>query len=232
MGRFPGLGVPQHQTGEAAPCALQPLHHGGGKQGEVPPLRRLRHQDGVRPEGIPPVDQRHMAADVRQIQGVLKGGVAAAGHGRVLSGVKGPVAHRAVGDPRQTILTGKAQRPAAHPDGQDHGARGVGSIVRDHPLRRAVPDLQHLLQLDPGPQGLRLAVQAVRQLCTGDSGQARKILHLGGRGDLPAEALLFQQQHGLSGPAGIDGGGEPGRTAAHDDNVEIGFHGDDLTCIG
>ena len=83
-------------------------------------LRGLLHQDGVRPEVRPPVDQRHMAAEVRQIQGVLEGGVAAAGHGRVLPGVKGPVAHGAEGDPARRPPPGQAQGPAAHPGGQDH----------------------------------------------------------------------------------------------------------------
>ena len=69
-------------------------------------------------------------------------------------------------------------------------------------------------------------------LRAGDTVAAGEVVHPGRGGDLPAESLLFQHQHGLARPAGVDGGGEPGRAAAHDDDVEIGFHGDDLTCIG
>ena len=223
MGDFSHSGVPQGQAGEAF-RSLQGLHHGGPQQREVGGLLRPLHQNGIRPEVRPPVDHRHMAADVCQIQRILQGGAAASGHCHILSGVKGSVAHSAEGDAGQTILARKAQGPAPHPGGQDYRPGGIGTVVGDHPAGRAALDLQRLLQFDSGLQGLGLAVQPLRQFSAGHGGQARKVFHLGGGGDLPAEALPLQQQNGLSCPAGVDGGGEPGRAAAHDNDVEILVH--------
>ena len=151
-GLRPGIGVPQRQAGETAPGVLQSLHHSGGQQGEVFPLRCLGHQDGLRPEVRPPVDQRHMAAEVRQIQSVLQGGVAATRHRHILPRVEGPVANGAERNPRQGVLTRQAQGPPAHAGGQDHRSGGIGAVVGDHLPGDAVPDLQHFLQLQPGAQ--------------------------------------------------------------------------------
>ena len=151
MGDFSHSGVPQGQAGEAF-RSLQGLHHGGPQQREVGGLLRPLHQNGIRPEVRPPVDHRHMAADVCQIQRILQGGAAASGHCHILSGVKGSVAHSAEGDAGQTILARKAQGPAPHPGGQDYRPGGIGTVVGDHPAGRAALDLQRLLQFDPGPR--------------------------------------------------------------------------------
>ncbi|CAN3975772.1 hypothetical protein BCGKFG_BCGKFG_11745, partial [Dysosmobacter welbionis] len=73
VGDFSHSGVPQGQAGEAF-RSLQGLHHGGPQQREVGGLLRPLHQNGIRPEVRPPVDHRHMAADVCQIQRILQGG--------------------------------------------------------------------------------------------------------------------------------------------------------------
>ena len=111
-----------------------------------------------------------------------------------------------------------------HAGGQDEGGAGVGAVIRDYSLAGAVPDLQDFLQLQADPQGFRLIIQPVRQLRTGNGHETREVLHPGRGGDLPAEALLFQQQHGFTRPPGIDGGGKTRGAAAHDENVKMLHH--------
>ena len=63
-----------------------------------------------------------MAADVRQIQRILEGGIAAARHRRILAGVKGAVTHCAEGDAGEAVLPRQTQGAVLHPGGQDQHA--------------------------------------------------------------------------------------------------------------
>ena len=103
-----GDSVPQGQACQVF-LAQQSGHYRVHAQCDVFPLGQGLRQDGVTPELVPPVDYRHVAAQVREEQGVLQGGVAAAGNGCVLPGVEGPIAHGTVGDARQGLLPGQAQ---------------------------------------------------------------------------------------------------------------------------
>ena len=83
----------------------------------------------------------------------------------------------------------------------------------------AVADAGDGLNLHVRTLAQGLLHEMIRQLTAGKGVKAGVVLHLGGEGDLPAEGALFQQQDGLIRPAGVDGGGEPRRARADDDDI-------------
>ena len=82
-----------------------------------------------------------------------------------------------------------------------------------------VADGGDLLELDLGALLHGLIGHEIAELRAGDGDEAGEVLHAGRPGDLPAEGVLFDDEHGLSRASGIDGGREPRGAAADDDDI-------------
>ena len=108
----------------------QPGHGGIVDELHVVPL--LQPGDGgvLAPELVPAVDQIDLVGQIRQIEGVLQGGVAAAHHGHVPAAEEVAVAGGAVGDAaaHQQVLALHAQLPVLGAGGQDQGSALIGPL--------------------------------------------------------------------------------------------------------
>ena len=165
----------------------------------------------------------HLAADLRQKQGFLQCGVAAADHGGFLSGIEGTVAHSAEGKTSadQRFLSGKSQHPVLHTHGKDQCAGFVAAaFLGIHPLAFAFrfhPD--NVFQLHIGPQIHHLLNELFGKFAAADLLGAGDVLHLGGVGDLSAKTVFLDHKDLFSCPKGINSCGKSGGAAADDDNI-------------
>ena len=180
------------------------------------------NQMPLRLEGVPAVDQVHVGADVGQEQGVLQGGVAPAHHRRVpapeeVAVAGGAVAHAPAGQP---LLAGHLQLPAADAVGDDHRPALIGVSAGGHGLVCAlVGQGGHPLKADVRAQGLGLLVEVHGEVRPGDLLAARPVLNVRRGGRLAAGGAPLQQQGGVPGPLGVDGGGQARRAGADDNDV-------------
>ena len=127
------------------------------------------------------------------------------------------------------LLTGQAQSPVLHAQRQDHAAAFIAAAFLGF-HQKTVFQLFHtddLFQLHIGTQIHGLIRELFGKFRAGNFDGAGNILHLGGEGDLAAEAVLFNDQDALARPEGIDRGSQSAGTAADNDNVMhngISFH--------
>ena len=164
------------------------------------------------------MDQCHAAAASGQKQGVLKGGVAAAGHCYVLSVKERAIAQGAIADAAayQFFFTGQTQRPGLCPSGIDHRPGRHRPVLRFQKKRAVRVSFDPLYPAEGHlrPGRFRLGIHPVPQFHAADRAKAGIILHQRREGDLPAEAAALEYGNGASRPCGIQGGRQSGGTAA------------------
>ena len=224
--RLPSVGIFQQKMFQLSVVGVEIGDDRIRQDGKIFPLGRLLHQCLLRPEGFSPVDQRHAAAASGQKQGVLKGGVAAAGHCYVLSVKERAIAQGAIADAAayQFFFTGQAQRPGLCPSGIDHRPGRHRPVLRFQKERAVRVSFDPLYpaegQLRPGR--FRLGIHPVPQFHAADRAKTWIILHQRREGDLPAEAAALEYGNGASCPCGIQGGRQSGGTTA--DHSKLYYH--------
>ena len=155
----------------------------------------------------------------------VEGGVAPADHGHFLPGDEGEVLHVAVEHPLplELLLAGNAERAAAHAGGNDQAVRTVHGVVGEGHPKPLVDPLDRLRLRDAmvhvvGAQ--ELVHELVDQLRAGDEVVAHVVADLAAVDRLAAEVpgdqegVEHQQRR-------VDGGGQPGRAPADDDQVVV-----------
>ena len=175
------------------------------------------------------MDEIHLPALLAQEHGVLQGAVAAAVDRHVLPGVEGAVADRAEAHAAadQRLLARQAQHPGPRAGGDDQGAPlEDGPGVADEALDAVglEGDGDDLVQLDLGALLHGLLQEPVAELRAGDGDEAGEVLDLGAPGDLAAEGVLLDHEHGLARAPCVGGGGQArGASAEDEDIVKHGF---------
>ena len=168
------------------------------------------------------MDQGDLGAGPGQKQGVLKSSVAAPHHSHRTAGVKGAVAHGAVGNTlaHQLFLAGQSKGTVAHTGGQDQRPAFPHRTVGDN-LEAGAAGLEvgHRLILQLHPQVLRLTEQVLRQLDPGHRGDAGIVFHQGREVDLSPGGVSLQHQDALARPGSVHGGRQAGRPCAHHNNI-------------
>ena len=103
--------------------------------------------------------------------------------------------------------------------GDDDRPRFIAARLADDGLDITVHDLCHRVHVDLRAQRHGLLQHPLGKLIAADFLKTGIVFQLGREGDLPAKGVLFQHQDGFSRTAGINGGGQPGRSGAHNDNI-------------
>ena len=205
--------------------AAQQLRNGGAEhEFHVFALFKRLDELLLAAEGVAPVDQIDPAAFLAQQQRVLQGAVAAAVDGHVLARVEGPVAHsaeaHAVSD--QLRLAFKTEHPGLRADGGDERAalEDRAGVAGDG-LDPVGPDRNHgdLVELDLRALLHGLFQQPVAELCAADGHEAGEVFNLGAPGDLAAEGVLLDHEHGFARAPGVGGGGQARGPSADDEDI-------------
>src|SRR5690606_33150647 len=181
-------------------------------------------------ELVPPVQERHLRAQARQVHGLFHGGVAAAHDGNGFAAVERAIAHRAGTDAAvlELFFTREAQIIRARTGGYDDGVGSVQLVfVLAHPHLEGAPrqvDLLHVGSDEGGALVLRLLPEVGHHLLAGDTLRVtREVLDIGREHQLPAgdEAARVEalDAEGLQvGARGVDRRGETRGARANDDH--------------
>ena len=164
----------------------------------------------------------NLRADIGEEQRVLKGGVAAAGDGDGAVLVEGAVADCAVADAvaGELVFAVYAEFAVLGAGGEDYGLGGVVAVGGgDGEAAGGGGDGGDFGELGVGAEAEGLGEHAVGELSAGDLGDAGEVVDLGRPGDLTAEAVFLEHEHGLFRAPGVDGRGEPRRPTADNDDV-------------
>ena len=103
---------------------------------------------------------------------------------------------------------------------EDDGFCGVLALGRYDGEALALPSQAgDLRELGLGAHIEGLGEHPVRELRAGDLRDAGEVVHLGRPGDLTAESIFLQHEHGALRAPAVDGRGKPRRPAADDDDV-------------
>ena len=162
-----------------------------------------------------------LAADFAEQCNLLQGGVPAADDRHVLPRIKGSVTNGAEGQAvsNEVLLPGKVQPAVPGSGGKNNGSGFVAPALPHHGLGTAILNGGDGVHVHLRTQRHGLFQHFLRQGVAADFREPRVVFQLGRKGDLTAECVLFQHQHGLSRPPGIDGGGESGRSRADNHNI-------------
>ena len=220
-GFFICLGVAKEQTLEAV-VTQDSGHHGGVDEGDVIPLGQDVLQAGLARQEGKVLHHGDVGTALGEEDGFLEGGVATPNDGYGSALVEGSVTDGAVGNAlaHELFFALDIQVAVTGAGGDDGGLALVGaSFAGDSDVARLAADAGDGVQLDVGAQGQSLLKELFAQLGAAEADIAGVILHAGGVGDLPAEGLLLNEKHALLGSAGVNGGGQPCRTRADDDDV-------------
>ena len=183
---------------------------------------QLAYQLFLAAELIPAVDEGHVRTGGGKKQRVLQSGVSAAHHGHPATVIKGAVAHGAVAHAtaHQLLFALQAQMAVSDAGCKDDGPAGMFAILGgDGKAAVFAGEGGDSLHLHVYILGEHLLHQSVCQKVSGHVGDAGVVFYPGGKGDLSAKTSLFQNQHGLAGPGGIEGSGQACGAAADDDDI-------------
>ena len=227
--------VAGHDGGEPAPLPLEldDVHAGADVELRVGPHPFLEHGRGGQAGAGKHPD---LLGELRQVQALLQGRVAAADHHHLVGPlVEGPVAGRAEVDAGadEVVLAGHVKAPVRRAGGHDHGVGG------ELLARRQRGDQVIVVVLDGGdrhrgnelhPVAARLGHEPVGQLAAGDAvGEPRVVVDPVADPGLAAQGAGVHDDRVDALAGGVDGGRQPGRPASHDDQVvggPVGFEGE------
>ena len=118
-------------------------------------------------EAVAAVDHGHMRGDMREVQGLLDGGVPTADHHDPLAFIEKPIAGRAGRDPA-TAVGGLGRQPEVlrrGPGGDDEGIASIAAgVAREHEGRAAEVGPGDMVGDDVRPEALGVAPHALHEL--------------------------------------------------------------------
>ena len=152
--------IAQHRFDHGVPAEAEAVVVGGSADIATPG-----------PEPACAMDQRDLAGDAGEVQGLLEGGITAADHGDGAVAKEGGIAEGALGDApaRELLLTGHAEpfQPGAGSD--DQLVRLEGAVVGQEALAIAVEfDGRHGPRDEDDAERAARLDQGMRQLCAGE----------------------------------------------------------------
>src|SRR6185437_626429 len=143
--------------------------------GVVPDDRRLADldlskeavlQDLLRAQAIPPVDERDVLGDMREVERLLDGRVASADHGDALAAEEKSIAGGAGRDPAaaELLLRGEPEVLGSRAGGDDQGIAGIRARVALE-AKGTLGEIRrvHVIAHDLGIEPLRMPPHALHQ---------------------------------------------------------------------
>ena len=194
------------------------LHNRMGQEAELGVLSGLLLQDLRRGETLRGIDEGDAAGKAGEIQGFLRGSVPAACHKDLQIPKKCRVAGGAEGNaPSHVgILIFAAYGPRRSAGGQNHRFGKVSF----RPSRQLFYGTVQLRRADGIPDPLNAGSVSLRGHPGDETGAGVPlqltgvVVQMSSEGDLTAVLPLLQQQGVQTAPAGINGGGQPGRASS------------------
>jgi hypothetical protein len=174
---------------------------------------------------VAPVHQGDVRGDVRQVQRLLDGRVAAADHGDRLAAVEETVAGRAgrYAAALELLFGGQAEITRRRAGGDDQGIAGIAAAValqRERPAREV--DFVDVVEHDLGVEALRVAAHALHQFRAQYAGVvAGPVVHVRGGHQLAALLDAGDQHRAEVGACGVDGGAVAGGAGAEDEHAAV-----------
>ena len=217
---------------EAAPgleigIAVEGLDGAGEDQLHVGALPDAVLVDPGAPEFVAPVDKVQLGDDLREVERLLEGGVAAADHGDGLAAEEVAVADGAVGHAAaaQPVLALQPELAVPGAAGDDDGFRAHGAGGgRQLEGAGLAGNAGHVGRRARQVEAVEMGVEGVGEFPALDAlGEAGIVLHGVGQEHLAAGRQLLEEDDRTAGADQIQGGGDARRSGADDGCVE-GVH--------
>ena len=185
----------------------------------------LVDQDRLGAKLVAAMDDVHLRGDVREVERLLDGGVAAADDADFLAAIEEAVAGGAAADAaaHEGLLRGQSEVLGRRAGGDDQGVAGVAGRVaaqRERALREI--DLVDVVEHDLGVEALGVLEEALHQVGAHDAVDVgRPVVDVGRRHQLAALGDAGDQHRLQVGARGVDRGGVAGRAGAEDEDAGV-----------